>query len=419
MVTTDLILNLLVILAVAWIFGSIFNRFGLPAMLGELLAGVLLGPPILGLVTATPSLELMAEMGIFFVMFYSGMEMDARELLEHIKPSLAVALGGFILPFALGIGLTLLFGGTLFQSLFVGMGISITAIAVQTVILSSMRINRTAIGHIIIGAAIVDDILSLITLSILVALAKTGTIGFVDLSLVLLKVVGFFGITILLGEFFVPKLTRKLHDREGKGFTFALATALVMAYFAEAAGLHLVIGAFLAGQFVRKEIMDEKIYNAICDRFYAISYGFLLPIFFVSLSFHLHFEMNWSFLFYAVALILVAIIGKLVGCGIGLGVFKRSFWDSVVVGFGMNGRGAVEMVVATVVITLSNELLASGQITAPLLTQNQFSALILMAFVTTLLAPITLKWAAVRGCRGDEKASFCHLWEENIHSENS
>lgn len=342
------------------------------------------------------------------------MEMDAKELVENIKPSLSVAIGGFVLPFALGFGITKVFGGTTYQSLFVGMGISITAIAVQSVILDSMRINKTSIGHIIIGAAIVDDILSLIALSVLLGLAKSGTFVFVDILIVIIKVIAFFIVTIILGQYVVPKITRKLHDRQGKGFTFALGAALVMAYLAELAGLHLVIGAFLAGQFVRKEIMDEKIYHAIADRFYGISYGFLVPIFFVSLSFHLHFEFSWTFMLFAVSLTAVAIIGKLVGCGVGLSVLKKNYWDSVVVGFGMNGRGAVEMVVASVVLALSKELLASNTITEPLLTQNQFSALILMAFVTTLLAPITLKWAALRACRADEKASFCTLWEQNL-----
>ena len=418
MITTQLILNLLLILAFAWILGSLFNRFGLPAMLGELLAGIILGPPLLGIVTPSDSLELMAEMGIFFVMFYSGMEMDAKELLENIWPSIAVAIGGFILPFALGFLITRIFGGTIFQSLFVGMGVSITAIAVQSVILNSMKINKTAIGHIIIGAAIVDDILSLIVLAVLLGITKTGSVSFSNLLWIMVKVIAFFGATIILGQFVIPKITRKLHDREGKAFTFAMVTALVMAYFAELAGLHLVIGAFLAGQFVRKEIMDEKIYHVIADRFYGISYGFLVPIFFFSLSFHLHFSLEASFLLFASALIIVAVVGKLVGCGLGAIPFRKNFWDSVVVGFGMNGRGAVEMVVASVVINLSNDLLAKNEIAAPLLTEPQFSALILMAFVTTMLAPITLKWAAMRACRGDEKASFCSLWDENIRQVN-
>jgi Kef-type K+ transport system membrane component KefB len=411
MITSELILNILLILVVAWILGSFFTRFGLPLMLGELLAGIILGPPLLGVISASPSLELIAEWGILFVMFYTGMEMDPEELLEHIRPSIGVALGGFLLPFILGFLTCKLFGGTMYQSLFVGMGVSITAIAVQSVILHSMRINRTELGHIIIGAAIADDILSLIGLSVLFGLAQTGKLDFLNLTLAFVKVIAFFGLTIFLGYFVLPKFTRKLHDREGKAFTFAIILALVMAYLAELAGLHLIIGAFLAGQFFRKKIMDEKIYEAISDRFYGLSYGFLVPIFFASLSFHLKFSHEWSFVSFALILTVVAILGKLIGCGLGLALFGRNLWEATIVGFGMNGRGAVELVVASVVMNLSNDLMAANAISEPLLTQNQFSALILMAFITTLMAPLTLRWAVMRTCMPDEKAAFCQLWE--------
>ena len=412
MITPQLMLSLLLILVAAWAMGSLFARYGLPFVLGELLAGVLIGPPLLGLIGPSPSIELLAELGIFFVMFHTGMEMDPKELVEHLWPSLAVAVGGFILPFLLGYFTTKAFGGTLYQALFVGMGISITAIAVQSVILHSLRISTTYIGHIIIGAAIADDILSLIGLSVLLGLAKSGSIQVNSLLILMAKVVGFFTFTILLGQFVMPKITRKLHDREGKAFTFAMATALVMAYLAELVGLHLIIGAFLAGQFVRKEVMEEKIYHSISDRFYGLSYGFLVPIFFASLSFHLHFEWNWSFIVFALVLTLAAIAGKLIGCGLGYAVFKRNAWESLIVGFGMNGRGAVEIVVASVVLKLSNELIAAGNIADPLLTQDQFSALIVMAFITTLMAPITLKWSVTKACSSDEKTSFCTIWDE-------
>ncbi|MFC1816284.1 cation:proton antiporter [Thermodesulfobacteriota bacterium] len=338
MITSQFILSILLILILSWFLGGIFSRWGLPVMLGEMLAGIILGPPILGLISASPSLELIAEWGILFVMFYTGMEMDPKELLEHIWPSLTVALGGFILPFLLGFFTCKLFGGTVFQSLFVGLGISITAIAVQSVILHSMQINKTELGHIIIGAAIGDDILSLIGISILLALIKTGTVMPLTLAVVFLKVIAFFGLTLLLGLFVIPKVTKNLHDREGKAFTFAVVSALIMAYLAELAGLHLIIGAFLAGQFVRKGIMDDKIYEAISDRFYGLSYGFLVPVFFASLSFHLHFTYEWPFVLFALVLTIVAVLGKLLGCGFGLALFGHRYWASAIVGFGMNGR---------------------------------------------------------------------------------
>ena len=244
-------------------------------------------------------------------------------------------------------------------------------------------------------------------------MVETGTIETIGVLVIILKVVLFFAFTILAGHFIVPFFTRKLDDYNAKGFTFAMISALIMATAAELAGLHTVIGAFLAGQFVRKEIMHERVYNAIADRFYGLSHGFLMPVFFASLAFHIHFDFNLSFLFFAAIITIAAILGKLVGCGIGALAFRFSMRESAVIGFGMNGRGAVELVIVALVIGLSNDLMAQGVITDPLLTQNQISALVLMAFITTMLAPLMLKWSMVRTCRGSEKEQFCQLWDNS------
>jgi len=265
---------------------------------------------------------------------------------------------------------------------------------------------------VIMGAAIVDDILALIGLSVLLGLVKTGTVETVGILIIILKVSAFFAFTILAGHFIIPIFTTKLDDYNAKGFTFAMIAALVMATAAELAGLHTVIGAFLAGQFVRKEIMNEQIYNAISDRFYGLSHGFLMPVFFASLAFHIHFQWNLSFILFAAALTITAILGKLVGCGIGALPFRYSIRESAIIGFGMNGRGAVELVIVAVVIALSNDLLAQGVIKEPLLTDDQFSALVLMAFITTLLAPLMLRWSVMKTCIGNEKDEFCKLWAE-------
>lgn len=409
MITPSLIVNILLILALAWILGLFFSRFGLPLMLGELLAGLILGPPLLGWVTASPALELMADFGIFFVMFHTGIEMDPRETLEHFWPSLAAAMGGFVLPFALGFLVNRLFGGSIFQSLFVGIGMSITAVAVQSVVLKSMRINRSQPGHIIIGAAIIEEIMSLISLSILLGVARSGSVEVGEVILLLVKTTAFFGVTIIFGEFIMPRLTRKLTDEEGKGFTFAMTVSLALAYMAELAGLHLIIGAFLAGQFVRREIMDERIYEAIADRFYGISYGLLMPIFFASLSFHLHFDWSWFFVAFTLMLTLAAIVGKVFGAGFSVRAYGLDKREALVVGIGMNGRGAVELVIASVVLTASRKLMETGILTEPLLTNEQFSALILMAFLTTIFSPLALKWAVRRTCLPSEWTKFCRL----------
>ena len=412
MLTDHLIINLLIILAVAWPMGAFFVRLGLPVMLGQLVTGLILGPAVLNIVSPSEAITFLADLGIFFAMFYAGMEMDPKELLEHIWPSLAVAIGGFVLPFAMGFFVTRYFGGTVFQSLFIGIGLSVTAIAVQAVILQDLKIHKTSIGHVIMGAAIADDILSLIGLSVLLGLVKTGTVETAGILIIMLKVAAFFAFTILAGHFVMPIFTKRLEDYNAKGFTFAMISALVMATAAEFAGLHTVIGAFLAGQFVRKEMMDEKIYHAISDRFYGLSHGFLMPVFFASLAFHIHFQWNLSFLFFAVAITITAILGKLVGCGIGALAFRYTIREAAIIGFGMNGRGAVELVIVAVVIALSNDLMVRGVISDPLLTDNQFSALVLMAFITTLLAPLMLRWSVMKTCKGNEKEQFCQLWSD-------
>lgn len=409
MLTNSLIISLLEILAAAWLLGYLFSRLGLPFMLGELLAGLLIGPPLLGLVSANTALEFMAELGIFFVMFYAGMELDPKILFENIWPSLGVAIGGFVMPFALGFFAAMLFGATLFQALFIGMGISVTALAVQAMVLQSMSINRSQLGHVIIGAAIVDDVLSLITLSVLLSLAQQGRFETFQLGFLLLKVVGFFVFTALIALFVMPKLTRHLTDKAGKAFTFAISLGLGMAHLADWAGLHHIIGAFLAGQFVRKDIVNKEIYEILSARFYGIAYGFLVPVFFVSLSFHLHLVPSWHFFLLTIVITFVAVVGKVIGAGFPLMLFGHSRWEAVVVGFGMNGRGAVELVIASVVLRLGRTLMEAGTIQAPLLTQEQFSALVLMAFATTLMAPITLKWSVMRTCASDERIDFCTM----------
>jgi Kef-type K+ transport system membrane component KefB len=408
----NVIINIILILLVAWLLGDVFQRLRLPRLLGELVAGLLLGPPLLGWVQPQEGLTILADLGVFFLMFYSGMEMDPRELLEHFWISLAVAVGGFILPFAGGYGVSVWFGATTFQALFIAMGLSVTAIAVQARVLQEMEIHHSKVGHIIIGAAIVDDILALVTFSVLTGLAKTGSVDPVSILILVGEVAAFFLGAILAGQFLLPRLTRRLKDREAKGFTFALVAALIMGYLAELVGLHLIIGAFLAGQFVRKEVIEPGLYQKLNDRFFNIIYGFLGPIFFVSLSFEVTLKLpahDWLFL---AAVVGVAIFGKVVGCGLPVLFFRRDWQEALVIGLGMNGRGAVELIVAKEILLLSAPLLAQGVIGSPLLTEAQFTILILTAFITTLIAPVSLRVAVPPLCVGSDK-DFCHLWRNS------
>ena len=407
-----LIINIVLILLVAWVLGDLFQRVRLPRLLGELLAGLVLGPPLLGWVQPREAMTVLADLGIFFLMFYSGMEMDPHELLEHFWVSVAVAVGGFFLPFILGYGVARLFGATLMQALFMAMGLSVTALAVGARVLQDMEIYHSKVGHIIIGAAIVDDILALVSFSVLMGLAKTGEVDFFRVALLLAEVAAFFGGTILVGHFLIPRFTRRLKDQEAKGFTFALMAALIMGFLAELVGLHLIIGAFLAGQFVRKEVVEPELYQHLHDRFFNIIYGFLGPIFFVSLSFHVNLNLSGRDWWFLAAVIGVAVVGKVVGCALPGLIMRRNWQEAAVIGLGMNGRGAVELIVAKAVLLLSYGLMARGAITAPLLTQSQFTILILMAFITTFITPLSLRAAVPSLCASADR-DFCELWRNN------
>lgn len=403
MIDASLILDIVLILLTGWVFGSAARRIGQPVMVGQLLAGVLLGPPVLGWVQPSEALEVLAELGIFFVMFHTGMELSPKRLFENIVPATAVAIGGFFLPFGMGVGICLLFGGTLYQALFVGMGISITAIAVQSIVLHELKLDSTDLGHVIIGAAVADDLMAMVGLGVLLGFTRSGAVELNELLWVFAKTIAFFGVTFCIGRYVVPLFRWKWRSHEAKAFTFSIIVALSICYLAELAGLHLVIGAFLAGQFLRKtELVDDRVHEIIRDRFFGLSYGCLVPIFFATLSFHLTMQFSFSFLFFLTMVTVVAFLGKVLGCGIGYYSVVRHAQESLIVGCGMSGRGAVELVIAAVVMRHSDALMHSGVISTPLLTEEQFTALIVMGFLTTLAAPISLRWAAGGARRAEE-----------------
>jgi Kef-type K+ transport system membrane component KefB len=409
---TRFVVEIVLILFVAWFLGDVFRRLSLPRLLGELLAGLILGPSLLGWVQPEQGFSVLSDLGLFFLMFYAGLEMDPRELLEHFWLSLFISLGGFIVPLAAGFGVALLFGATVFQAVFIGLGLSVTGLAVGARILRDMEIHKSKVGHLIIGAAIPDDIYALVVFSVAAGIARTGRVEVVQVVLLVLKVAAFFAGTIALGQWVLPPLMRRVKDEEAKGFTFALLVALVLGALAELVGLHIIIGAFLAGQFVRREVVSTRLYEKLDDRFFNIIYGFLGPIFFASLSFHLNLRLSLHEVLFMVVLIAVALLGKFVGCGGPALLGGRGWRESVVVGLGMNARGAVELVIAKAVIVLSGGLLEAGIISRPLLTSSQFTVLILMAFLTTLIAPLSLRATVPSICSRSDR-DFCTLWRES------
>lgn len=374
--------SLLILMVTVWVAGRGFRAIGLPVIFGELLGGIIVGPMVLGLIQpGSHTVKLLAELGIFFLMLHSGLEADPHELLKASKKSIFIAIGGVVLPFIGGYLVAQAFGQDLIPSLYIAMSLSITAIAISARLFKDYKIQKTRAAQVTLGAAIIDDILALILFSVIFSLVESGEIALIPILFLLAKVVLFFGVVLYAGLKLSPHANKALKT---KGFTFALIVALGLGLFAEWIGLHMILGAFLAGLFIREEIVDPKVFNKIEDRIYGLSYGFLGPIFFTSLAFHLDFTAAFTAPWFLVLILIVAILGKMIGSGIPAYLQKLSLNESLVVGLAMNNRGAVELIIAAIGLERG------------VINQDVFSILVIMAFTTTLFTIFAMKPLAKR-----------------------
>jgi Kef-type K+ transport system membrane component KefB len=371
-------INLLLVMTLVWTAGVIFRWIHQPPILGELLAGIIFGPTLLGIIKPDSTLMVLSELGVFFIMFYAGLETNLTDLRNNVRQSVLAGTGGVLLPFALGFSTCLLFEIDILQALVVGLGLSITAIAVNARVLYDLDLQRYRVTPVIMGASIIDDVLSLALFSSILGMASSGSFNLSRLVMDGGKVVLFFGVTFFLGIRLFPKLGRYFSSREAKGFTFSLIMALLFGYLAELAGLHIMLGAYLAGAFVSKAVVHEGLILKIRDRFVAITYGFLGPIFFVSLSFHMTFDIFTTHFWFLLIIFIVAVTGKIIGAGAGALAAHMTRQESAVVAFAMNGRGAVELIIASVCLQ------------AGIINDSIFSVLVAIAFFTTMFSPISL-----------------------------
>lgn len=389
------IFTILFILAVVWGVGLLFERLHQPMILGELLAGLVIGPPLLGIVGEagatgligtpifewTPALDILAKLGMFFLVFYAGLVTDPKKLVGRVKTFFGVGIGGTILPLLFGGLVTWFFTHDFYVSLIVGLAISGTSIVTKVRILGDLGILKSKIGYTMMGGAMVDNIFSFIILAVVIKAITAVGVSPLDVGLTVAEVVLFFGIVLFIGYHIYPRVG-KLFARPGaRGFTFALIMGLLIAGFGEVMGLHFIIGAYLAGLFVREEFVGGK-FRDLDTRFHTLSHGFLGPIFIVSVAFHVRFGVFETHTLFLVALLLAAIAGKVIGAGGGgylTGLKKR---EALTVGIGMNGRGMVELALAMVGL----------EVLPGIFTNDHVSLLVFVAFITTLITPIGLKY---------------------------
>jgi Kef-type K+ transport system membrane component KefB len=401
----EILYVLLVLLIATRAFGELAVRGGQPALVGELLAGVLLGIvvthnseafPVLAELSEDRVFAAVTDLGIFFLMLMAGLELRPKKLAEASGRAVLVAVGGLLLPLALGIGLGwwLLPESDLHsaQSLFLGVALAITAVPVSVGVLLSLGKLDTALGRMIVSAAIVDDVLSLLLLAVLTAVLQTGSIPDASAMLVLAgKIALFFALAIPAGLYVLPWLGRRVAALQGDEFEFSFLVLAGLAYavLAESLSIHFLIGAFLAGLFFVRRTIDEETYDDVFGKVSALTHGFFAPVFFASIGIHLEAGALLDAPLFLAALVLVATVGKLVGAGLPARLSGMSTRDSLAVGIGMNARGAVELIVADVAFRAG--LFALPDPPHPIVT-SLYSAVVLTAIVTTFATPIGLKW---------------------------
>jgi Kef-type K+ transport system membrane component KefB len=395
---------LFVLLLVTRIFGEVAVQLRQPPLVGELIAGICLGLvvatrsemfPVLADLPDDSVFLALTDLGMFFLMLLAGIEMRPRELGQASWKAMWVALGGMLLPALTGFGVGwLIFPASdyrIAQALFLATALAITAVPVAVRVLMDIGQERSVLGQTIVSAAIIDDILGLVLLAILTAVLETGAFpSGAGLALLGGKIAVFFLITFVVGQYLFPVVGKRLNRLKADEFEFSalLVAALAFAVLAEALELHFIVGAFMAGLFFGRSTMGRDVYYEIKAKVSALTTGFLGPIFFASIGLHLDLSAVTAIPGIVVLLIVLAFVTKLLGAGPPAYFSGLSTKDAAGVGVGMSARGAVELVIAG--IALRAGLFDHPSPTPPVV-EYMFSAIVIVAIVTTLAAPIILQ----------------------------
>ncbi len=395
------LLQFAVLLASARLFGELLKRYGQPPVFGELLAGIALGPSLLGWLAPDfffalfprdalqyQLLELISWLGMIFLLLLTGLETDITTLRRLGRPAALASLFGILLPFTLGYILGTMIPDRLVARpeqrivfhLFMGTAMAISAVPVIAKILMDLNMLRRDIGAIIMGAAIVDDVAGWTILSTLVGMTTKGVLDLHDVTIAIGSTAAFVLVALLFGVRLVRRLMRWVDERvlvEEGHITAVLVITLICAAITEKIGIHAVFGAFVAGVMLAQ---SPRVRANALEKLVGVVHGVFTPVFFafVGLRVNLTLLNDWALV---VVVIVVACAGKLIGCTLGGLLGRLSWWESLSIGIGMNARGGMELIVALIGLT-------SG-----ILGPEVYSSLVLMAMVTSFMAPPLLKWS--------------------------
>lgn len=401
----EILVVILIIVGSARLGGELMERLGLPGLLGELLVGVLLGFLLLTVPGKTmeilkiqedPFFRGLLDVAIFFLMFMAGLEVRLRDVVQASRIGIPVAIGGVVFPLLLGIWVGWIFippsQYKFAQCLFLGVALAITAIPVSVRALMDLGHLRSRVGTTIINAAVIDDIIGIVLLGFLTTFLSVGSVPSASSALLMLgRPVLFFGIAVPVALYVVPFIDQRLPSAKSAElhFTVGMCFGLAMAILAELLGMHFMIGAFVAGLLLSEWTIHSKtVLEDLKEKMSGVTLGFLAPIFFVSIGLHLDLSAFNEALWFTIYLLAAAIAGKVLGSGLLARLAGVTWRESIAIGVGMNARGAVELVVASVALEAG---LFTQPVPPPPVVSAMFSAVVIIAIITTLMTPIGLR----------------------------
>ncbi|MBA1334092.1 MAG: Na+/H+ antiporter [Firmicutes bacterium] len=371
------LLELAVLLLWAKIGGFLSNRLKQPSVLGQILAGVILGPMVLGLLKETETIKVFADLGVIFLMFIAGLETDIYELKESSSSSAVIAGLGVLVPFGMGTGAAYLLGINIIESLFIGVILTATSVSISVQTLREMGKLQSRQGVAILGAAIIDDILGIIMLTLLISFVSHGP-SQNGVLMVIGKMLLFFVLAGVLGYAATKVLTR-FSNRFNVGdrvVTLAVVMCFLAAFYAENMGVAAITGAYFAGIIFSTTPFRNKVsYNI-----QKMAYTLFTPVFFISIGLKVESGNMGSAIGVGLTIAAVAIISKVLGCGIGAKVSGFNTIQSMQVGVGMIPRGEVALIIADIGLRMN----VAGS--------RMFASVIMVVLITTLVTPPLLKY---------------------------
>ena len=375
--------SLSLILLTTLILGQVSLRLKLPLVVGQLLAGIIMGPTVCNWVQPSHWLQLFSDIGVILLMFLAGLESKIDLLKKYLKPSMVVAVSGILLPIAVGYLIGLMFEFTKFESLFLGIVFAATSVSISAEVLQEMDSLTSREGTTILGAAVVDDILAVLLVSMISNLNIKGTaISMMHLGILLRALVlllAYFVLLFIAGRWVIPRLLRLSSKWQGAvpTTTMALIICWLLAYLADYFGLSAVIGAFFAGLSMSLTPFKKIINQSITQ----IGYAVFIPVFLASIGLRLTLTGILQDFTLFLILTIGGIVSKLLGAGLGARLSGFNRHSALAIGAGMISRGEMALVVAQ--MGLQNHLLSAAR----------YSAVIGAIIMTTVLAPFFLKAA--------------------------